>query len=298
MEKLHKYQKSYKTLLKATEIHNLNYSEEFFIYRIKRNIEEKGIEMGIEQTHISFAYQTKEILTLIQKIASLYSQFWGLLLNKNDSMDINNLKDLGVKIDEKRKLIKEKYKILVSNGLNTKKITTLYANFVKEVLNDPKDNQNIKINDLDNDEKFKESFFDINYLISKSDYQFIIVNAYGDSFGIIKKVSLEICQLLGYSDIDLIGKNMNIIIPDFIREKHEKMLKLKIQNTNFQNYSIQNLKEKFILFRNSAKFLVAAYVETGIIFDENNHSMLFLKLSSNQDKNNDFLKKKMFYYCK
>ena len=101
MEKLHKYQKSYKTLLKATEIHNLNYSEEFFIYRIKRNIEEKGIEMGIEQTHISFAYQTKEILTLIQKIASLYSQFWGLLLNKNDSMDINNLKDLGVKIDEK-----------------------------------------------------------------------------------------------------------------------------------------------------------------------------------------------------
>ena len=294
MEKLHKYQKSYKTLLKSTELHNLSFSEEFFIYRIKRNLEERGIEMGIEQTHISFAYQTKEILSLIQKIASHYTQFWSLLLNKNESMDINQLKSLGVKIDEMRKLIKEKYKILVSNGLNTKKITTLYANFVKEVLNDPKDNQNIKINDLDNDEKFKESFFDINYLISKSDYQFIIVNAYGDSFGIIKKVSLEICQLLGYSDIDLIGKNMNIIIPDFIREKHEKMLKLKIQNTNFQNYSIQNLKEKFILFRNSAKFLVAAYVETGIIFDENNHSMLFLKLSSNQDKNNDFLKKKCF----
>ena len=53
--------------------------------------------------------------------------------------------------------------------------------------------------------------------MSKSDYQFISINAYGDSFGIIKKVSLEICQLLGYSDIDLIGKNMNIIIPDFIR---------------------------------------------------------------------------------
>ena len=294
MEKLHKFQKSYKTLIKATELHDLSFSEEFFIYRIKRNLEERGIEMGIEQTHISFAYQTKEILVLIQKIATHYIQFWSLLLNKNESMDINQLKSIGLKIDEMRKLIKEKYNNLVSNGLNTKKITTLYANFVKEVLNASKENENIKMNDLDNDEKFKESFFDLNYLMSKSDYQFIIINAYGDSFGIIKKVSLEICQLLGYSDIDLIGKNMNIIMPDFMREKHDKMLKIKIQNTNFQNYSINNLKEKFVLFRNSAKFLVPAYVELGIIFDENNHSMLFLKLTSKQDKNNDILKKKFF----
>ena len=294
MEKLHKYQKSYKTLLKATEIHNLNYSEEFFIYRIKRNIEEKGIEMGIEQTHISFAYQTKEILTLIQKIASLYSQFWGLLLNKNDSMDINNLKNLGVKIDEKRKLIKEKYKILVSNGLNTKKITTLYANFVKEILNDPKENQNIKINDLDNDEKFKESFFDINYLTSKSDYQFILVNGYGDSFGLIKKVSLEICQLLGYTEIDLIGKNMHIILPDFLRKKHETMLTTKIKNLTTHDFTLNNLKEYFVFFRNNAKFLVPAFVELGIIFDENNHAMMLLKLSTKPNKNTEHLRNKCF----
>ena len=294
MEKLHKYQKSYKTLLKATEIHNLSFSEEFFIYRIKRNLEERGIEMGIEQTHISFAYQTKEILTLIKKIATFYSQFWTLLLNKNESIDINHLKNLGIKINDMKTTIKEKYQNLVSNGLNTKKLTTLYANFVKEILNDPKDNQNIKINDLDNDEKFKESFFNINYLISKSDYQFILINGYGDSFGIIKKISLEICHLLGYSDMDLIGKNMNIILPDSIRKKHENMLRTKIKNLTSHNYSVNNLKELFVLFRNSAKFLVPAYVDIGIIFDENNNSMIFLKLSTKPNRNTEKLRNECF----
>ena len=293
MEKLHKYQKCYRTLKKAVELHNLNFSEEFFIYRIKRNLEERGVEMGIEQAHISFAFQTKEILFQIQKIATYYSQFWTLLLNKSESMDINQLKDLGGKISEMRELVKKKYKYLVNNGLLTKKINTLYGNFVEEVLNDKKDNQNLSA-ELENDDKFKESFFDIHYLTSKSDYQFIIANAFGDSFGVIKKISLEICELLGYSNLDLIDKNIKLILPDFIREKHEKMLKIKVQNMTSKNNYLTNLKEFFVLFRNCAKFLVPAYIETGIIYDENNYSILFLKLSHKIDKNDENLRNKCF----
>ena len=228
MEKLQKFQKCYKTLQKALELHNLSFSEEFFIYRIKRNLEERGIDMGFQQSHISFAFQTKEILFLIQKIATNYSQFWTLLLNKNESMNINQLKDLGGKINELKVAIKEKYKFLVNNGLITKKINTIYKNFVEEVLNDKINIQNIINNDLENDDKFQESFFDIHCLTSKSDYQFIIANGYGDSFGVIKKISLEICELLGYSNFDLIEKNIKLILPDFIREKHEKMLRVKV----------------------------------------------------------------------
>ena len=164
MEKLYKYQKSYRTIQKASEIENLSFSESFFIYRIKRNLEERGIEMGIEQTHISFAFQTKQILSLIQKISSHYSQFWNLLLTKNESMDINQLKNLGIKIDEMRKTIKEKYNSLVLNGLSTKKINLLYSNFVSEILNESEDNKIINNNYIDDNEKFKEAFLDLNYL--------------------------------------------------------------------------------------------------------------------------------------
>ena len=294
MEKLYKYQKSYRTIQKASEIENLSFSESFFIYRIKRNLEERGIEMGIEQTHISFAFQTKQILSLIQKISSHYSQFWNLLLTKNESMDINQLKNLGIKIDEMRKTIKEKYNSLVLNGLSTKKINLLYSNFVSEILNESEDNKIINNNYIDDNEKFKEAFLDLNYLESKPDYQFIIINGFGDSFGIIKKISLEVCELLGYSDGDLIGKNMNIILPDFMREKHEIMLRDKIKNITNLNNNLNNLKEYFVLFRNYAKFLVPVFTDIGIIHDENNHTMFFLKLSDGVDKNNESLRNKCF----
>ena len=286
IEKLKKYQKSYTTLIKATEIPGLNFSEEFFIYRIKRNLEERGIEMGVEETHISYAFQTKQLLCLIQEISQLYSQFWTVLLNKNERIDTNHLKDLGVKIDKLRQSIKEKYKILVDKGLNTKKISILYQNFIKDVLNDSKDIFENN-NDFENDEKLQKSFFDINQLQSKSDFQFIVIFGYGESFGLIKKISLGICQLLGYSDKDLIEQSSNLIIPDFMRQIHEKMIKTKIKYATPQNNSFNNLKESFVLLRNSAKFLVPVNVQVGILFDENNQPMIFLKLNDKQERKNE-----------
>ena len=294
IEKLKKYQKSYRTLIKATELTGLSFSEEFFIYTLKRNLEEKGIKMGIEQTHISYAFQTKQILYLIQNISQYYCQFWNILLNKNDIVDINHLKDLGIKIDELTILIKEKYKTLCSNGLNTKKISSLYANFSNDVLNDSKDIVELNYNDFENDDKLLNLFFDINNLQPKSDFQFIVIYGYGEFFGIIKKISLGICKKLGYSDKDLINQNMNIIIPEFMRAAHEKMLKIKIKYATPQINSLSTLKEFFVLFRNSAKFLVPVYVQSGLIFDENNLPMIFLKLNDTQERKNDNKNKKCY----
>ena len=286
IEKLKKYQKSYNTLIKASELSRLSFTEEFCIYRIKRNLEERGIEMGVEETHISYAFQTKQILCLIQEISQLYTQFWNILLNKNERIDVNHLKDLGVKIDELRQSIKEKFKNLVSNGLNTKRISILYQNFIKDVLND---SQDILENnhDFENDEKLQKSFNDINQLQPKSNFQFIVIYGYGEYFGLIKKISLGICQLLGYSEKDLVDHSINLIIPDFIRQSHEKMLKIKIKYSTPQYNSFNTLKESFVLFRNSAKFLVPVFVKNGIIFDENNQPMIFLQLNDKQERKNE-----------
>ncbi len=62
LEKMHRYHKAYIILLKCLNLSNLNYSEEFFIYRIKRNLEEKGTELGKDQSYISYIYQINNIL--------------------------------------------------------------------------------------------------------------------------------------------------------------------------------------------------------------------------------------------
>ena len=46
----------------------------------------------------------------------------------------------------------------------------------------------------------------MNSLISKSNFQFLIASGNIQNFGTIIKISLELCELLGYSDKDMIGQ--------------------------------------------------------------------------------------------
>ena len=74
LEKMHRYNKAYRILLKCLFLLDLNYSQEFFIYRIKRNLEEKGVDLGKEQSNISYTYQINNLLTLVSQVSYSYSQ--------------------------------------------------------------------------------------------------------------------------------------------------------------------------------------------------------------------------------
>ena len=115
LEKMHRYHKAYIILLKCINLPNLKFSQQFFIYRIKRSLEEKGGELGQEQSYISYSYQINNMISLISEVSFSYTQLYGILLN-NTKMDINNLKEIAIKIDNLNNKIHNKEKKMKSNS--------------------------------------------------------------------------------------------------------------------------------------------------------------------------------------
>ena len=289
LEKMHRYNKAYRILLKCLFLPDLNYSQEFFIYRIKRNLEEKGVDLGKEQSNISYTYQINNLLTLVSQVSYSYSQLYNILLNNSKIMDINNLKDIAIKIDTLNNKINESYKMIESCGFNNKKISVFYDNFLKDILNDNTKKTEYLDDEFEEGIKIENNFFDINSLNLKSDIFYIVASGNNQNLGTILKISLEICELLGYSDKELLGQNINIFIPNILRIPHENFLREKVNNTTpMEEYSEKNVKNIPVYFRSSAKFLIPIFLEVGIFLDENNIPILFGKLGKN---NNDFYKK-------
>ncbi len=285
LEKMHRYHKAYIILLKCMGLSNINFSEEFFIYRIKRNLEEKGVELGKEQSYISYTYQINNMLSLISEVSYSYSQLYGILLNNTKIMDIHHLKEIAIKIDNLNNKIHEGYNIIESSGFNSKKVSIFYDNFLKDILHDTSNVSKYLNEDLDEGIKIDSYFFDINSLNTKSDFQFLIASGENQNFGSIIKISLELCELLGYSDKDILGQNINIFIPNILRIPHENLLREKVHNTTPMEENFhQKLKIIPVCLRTSSKFLVPVNLEVGIYYDENNQALLFSKLVNSNSK--------------
>ena len=59
----------------------------------------------------------------------------------------------------------------------------------------------------------------------------------------ITKISLGLCHLLGYSDQELIGQNLDYLLPDCIHKAHLEMLKKKIVVSKIGESQQKNLKK-------------------------------------------------------
>ncbi len=53
----------------------------------------------------------------------------------------------------------------------------------------------------------------------------MLVSGKEENFRIITKISLSLCNLLSYSDQELICKNLNYLLLDYKHKSHEEMLK-------------------------------------------------------------------------
>ena len=284
LEKMHRYHKAYMILLKCLNLSHLNFREEFLIYRIKRDLEEKVGELGQEQSYISYIYQINNMISLISEVSFSYSQLYSILLN-NTKINIHNVKEIAIKIDNLNNKIHDGYKLIKSYGFNNQKINWLYNSFLRDILNDTS-----KISDTINDEQLNEDikinsyFIDINSLISKSDFQFLIASGESKNFGTIIKISLELCELIGYSNQNIIGQNINILIPNILRIPHENFLKENIKNVTIADND-KKLKLIPVCFKTSTKFLIPVNLEVGIYYDENDQLILFSKLIKTNNHN-------------
>ena len=82
-----------------------------------------------------------------------------------------------------------------------------------------------------------------------------------NKFGNILKISLEFCNLIGYSQNSLIGKNYELLLPDFIIESHSQMIESKLKYFKSNESIEKNLKKIEALLVTSSKYLTSIYLD-------------------------------------
>ena len=286
--------KAYILLHKILEEKKLSYSQEFYVYRFKKRIENTGIENFRIRDDISFKYQCNTLIDLIVEICLKYIDFYNLLLSCKEFEDVNYLNKLGNEINFLTEKADYKIKLIEKMKNKNQKILTLYGYFLKEILNDLDKSKKYLDNEIKENEIFDlfelDNNLDINSLIPTSIFQFLIVSMKKDNFGTILRVSLDVCNLLGYSQNILIGQNLSILIPDFLREEHEKNLLKRSKEIEFSFEG--NLNNNFSLqphtfyCKTSSKFLIPVSLLMYYINDENYNPIILCKVNTENNLNN------------
>ncbi len=291
LEKLQRPSKSYIILcnLFYSNNNNLSNSQNYFIYILIKKIEDNYLNKNTNSyKEISLKLQINYFINLISKICKKYIIFWNLLLDSESKKDINNLNEIGMEINKINEKIKNKIQQFESAKIKNKKIYLLYGSFLRDILNEEEkskkylDKSNFYEN-IENENFFIDRNIDINNITPTSEFQYIVISAKNFNFGIILKISLDICSLFGYTDKELIGKHFNILIPEFIIPDHDRIIKKKLEEEEIENFqnSYKNLNVRSYYFKTSSKFLVEVSFVNGFLYDEDYNPIIFCKINYN-----------------
>ncbi len=285
IEKLGRYNKGYINLIKATEIPNLTFAQDFLIYRIKRRLEDKGIEDGVDKSNLSFRYQCNQLISMISKISIAYTYFWNLLLTSSDYEDIIKLSEYGIEINEMMEKIDDKFKSLQNSNYHNKRTIKLYGMYLRDIINEQE--KALSYLNIEQNEIFQKNF-DINTVTPNADLQFMIISGKEENFGVISKISLGFCHLLGYNDQELIGQHLEFLLPDCIQKAHQENLNKKTIVSKIGESNQKNLKNHFALLKTSSKCFLPINLEVGIILDEDYNPLIFAKVNYEAEQYNFF----------
>ena len=303
MKCLSHYNKSYMLFYSLLEEHNneLTYSQEFFIYRQKKYLENKIFEDGTDLTMISTYFQINSFIKLISNISELYIKFWSILLQTNENGDTNQLLKIGLEICEYREDIDYLFNNLSKSNIKDKKIFLLYNYYLKEILNeDEVVLEYIKNYNIDN---FQEIMKVNNILdlakLNNTEFQYIIISGRKDNFGTVEKLSLGLCGIFGYPYEKIIGNTIDLFIPVFLQYEHDALLKQLVKD-HFKDYNIKLLRKdtsmdmfyhNVTFIKTSSKCLYPVPFIIGVTLDENFDSIIYGRLDEfSQFDSNEYLK--------
>ena len=263
---------------------NASIGEKFYVFRTKKVLEEKGFESAIDKTEISTRYQINKFIDKIAKTAESYYSFWTLLLNASQSKDIKKLNEMGYEIGKLVTDIKYQFNRITTMKLKDKKIYGLYGYYLKDILNEP-------LND-DIDEVLKGisdnltgvfNGINLNDIHTASNFHFILVSAKPQKFGIIEKISPEISKILRYESSELIGKKLDIIMPNFLIKEHKKYIKQYFELNSNSSYNF--FKKRPFTLKSKELFLETIYLNITIHSDEDSFPFIFAQVDEEEQLN-------------
>ena len=306
-------------LLKGIDELSPSIEEQFIIYRCNKIIEDDFYDIRIDDDNnldlikdLEYKNLKTQLINLITNASNLYIDFWSQLFASHSSgnEDLSKLNECGTEINvliDKINLIFEKMQKLKNDDYE---MTKIYFDFINDILNDKE--KGLKLKTLEEDigeiiELPKEDeFFNVNpYSLSTNDkYQYIVVSAIHDSFGIITNISLSVSTIFGYDYKELVGKSLDIIMPEIFHKEHKKTLfntlnEYKKEEIEFSNKNKNKKYKEVLTFGiNKAKYLMELLLKTTLIQTENDELFFIASISKNQsffhtnqnkDVNNHFL---------
>lgn len=230
-------------------------------------------ETGFDATFL-LNYQ-KEYFNFMRKISDslkLYLQFWVELDDKAPETD--KLIGLGSVITKMNNEISEKFTLIKKTQVTNMKLYRTYAGFLEYVSHDEEGLKLIEEKIIDT----SRSVLSRNFLKSEADFKFesvaddstTIFTVSGDNskMGEILTVSNQVADSLGYKPAELIGDNINHIMPKFYSDRH-----VKFMNRFFKSGQAKVMNKKRIVFPRTSlgylkpcnlRLLVMPYLNKGV----------------------------------
>ena len=178
---------------------------------------------------------------LLDKISLLYYDFWLALFSNNceGKEEFKTLHDIGNKIHKLFVPIEQSFNNIICIKNDDIEILRLYANYIKNILNDEKkfEKFNIILSNASTEffletRQIDYSSFDINNLHNeKKEVEYFIIGASDNDINERKIINMSIglSTIIGYQRHEIIGKDFNILIPKIFHNFHNSMI-IKLTN--------------------------------------------------------------------
>ena len=211
---------------------------------------------------------------LIENCTKLYGEFWGIFAT-NITNNLNNKKIYN--IGQKLNIYLKEINVLWENELKTKKIEPeneiiiqLYSRFLREILWNRKKSEEISqklINenqlnrDMKNIKKEKNAETNIETQLENPNYILYSTSNEKGECSITHSTS-SFANLLGYMKNEIIGKRIEILMPEIFKKGHSNMLSEKIKQIHLNYKSERNSfhekdeKNNFILVKSKMGYLI------------------------------------------
>ena len=299
IEKMNK-KKQASEIIKGIDILNLSLEHQFIIYKCNKKIEDDFSNLNKDDMNLDMIKEFKfknlknEFLNSINNATNLYIDFWSQLLISHSSgaENLSKLNEYGTKINSIVEQINSFFQKIQKVKNNDFEIVKIYYDFINDILND-NDKGILFKKSLDNlidnlESKEEAELINVNYntLSLHDKYQYIIISAKNETFGLILNISLSISSIFGFEYQELIGKNVDIIIPDIYHKEHKKILKNTLNEFKKKEVEVLNKKDNkkiqkeiYTFGRTKSKYLIELYLKPKIMRNENNEIYFIASIS-------------------
>ena len=229
-------------ILNSIEKENLSFVSNYNIYRCKKLINKWQINSN--SLYFNYKNRVNDFRQLIFELSKLYYEFWTLLYESKfqQNNNFNKIYIIGSNIMDLNKRLEDIFSFLIKTKAHNINIFKLYSEYIKNILKNEDNLQkyqkmaSIFSESIENDEK---DYFNFNLeTIRLNDLtRYILLSGKKKDLGKILDCSISASTLFGYTKDEIIGRHINILIPDIFHPSHNIIL---YNNAKARNFSLYN----------------------------------------------------------